>query len=777
MALRSPSLAPGGSVGRPDQLPTILIADDNVDARLALDLLLRDQGYNLAFAKNGVEALERAIALVPDLILLDVKMPGMDGFAVCRHLRANAVLAEVPIILVTAHNEPSARLQGIEAGADDFIAKCFDETELLARVRTIIRLNRYRRLLAERARFERLVELLPNGLLLIDAAGTIVLANPAALQLLGASWSHEILSQNARSFIPPEHHEHWDTAFHEVLASPRSIQRLKMSWLRRDGVLFPADVDVAQFVGDEQPLAQVVIRDVTDRVQAEMALAEERNLLRTLIDTLPDYVYVKDTTSRFLLGNQAVAQHMGMPTPEALIGKTDHTFYPPDLAARYAQNEQAIIQSGQPMINHEEITIDQAGQQRWLLTTKVPLRDRHGQTIGIMGIGRDITERKSLEAQLLQAQKMESVGRLAGGVAHDFNNLLTAILGYSDLALDMLPEDVPGREELHEIQQSAKRATNLTRQLLAFGRKQIISPQALNLNTLIVDMDRLLRRVIGEDIDLITRPAPDLGLVNADPHQLEQVLINLAVNARDAMPDGGKLSITTTNITLEDAYTRQQVDVRAGSYIALTVRDTGIGMDETVKSHIFEPFFTTKEVGRGTGLGLATCYGIVTQHGGHIQVASALGRGTSFTIYLPRAANTVEEPRPSEPAPVLPQGGETILLVEDEKAVRDLAARVLTRLGYSVLEAANGSEALRVAAHYAGAIQLLLTDVVLPELGGKQVADRLVLARPEIKVLFMSGYTDSMIVHHNRLDEGVMFLPKPFSPTALAQKVRAVLDA
>ncbi|MEO7909994.1 MAG: ATP-binding protein [Roseiflexaceae bacterium] len=389
----------------------------------------------------------------------------------------------------------------------------------------------------------------------------------------------------------------------------------------------------------------------------------------------------------------------------------------------------------------------------------------------------ELVERKQLQAQFLQAQKLEGIGQLAGGIAHDFNNLLTAIGGYADLIWDALPHNLPLRSDLEEIQKAVARASNLTRQLLAFARKQIIEPRVLNLNDLIGDMDKLLCRLIGEDIDLITRPEPNLGCVKADPGQIEQVILNLAVNARDAMPNGGKLTIETRNVFLDSSYTTGHQSVVAGSYVLLAVSDTGIGMDAAVQAHAFEPFFTTKAQGQGTGLGLATCYGIVKQHGGNIWVYSEIGQGTTFKMYLPH----VDGVSAALPTPRLVQahsrGKETVLVVEDETAVRDLVTRVLRTQGYLVLEASNGAEAIRVAEAYApAAIDLLLTDLVMPELGGQAAAAQISARNSSIKVLFISGYTDSATVHHGRLEEGVAFLHKPFTPALLTRKVREVLD-
>jgi signal transduction histidine kinase len=387
----------------------------------------------------------------------------------------------------------------------------------------------------------------------------------------------------------------------------------------------------------------------------------------------------------------------------------------------------------------------------------------------------EIAERERLEAQLIQAQKMESIGRLAGGVAHDFNNLLTAIAGYTDLVMQELPADHNARADLREIQRATARATGLTQQLLTFARKQILNPRVINLAELVRDVHKLLRRLIGEDIEILVVPTPNLGSVRADIGQIEQLLINLAVNARDAMPDGGQLTIQVDNVVL-DAHDVQE-DLTPGQYVRLAVSDTGTGMDAHTQQHLFEPFFTTKEPGRGTGLGLATCYGIVKQHAGYIDCMSAPGKGTIFTIYLPRVDAKPDLPSVRDELQELPGGTERVLLVEDEVAVRSLIARVLRELGYFLVEAANGEEALQLAqTHAHGSFDLLLTDVVMPRMSGEALAERLRAVTPAIKILFISGYTDSATFTQGRLQAEMAALTKPFVPATLARKVREVLD-
>jgi len=380
------------------------------------------------------------------------------------------------------------------------------------------------------------------------------------------------------------------------------------------------------------------------------------------------------------------------------------------------------------------------------------------------------------EEQLQQAQKLEAVGRLAAGVAHDFNNILTAITGHSELMLRQLGADDPRRKHAEQIEKSAYMAAALTRQLLTFSRKQVIEPRVLKLNEVILNIEKMLRRLIGEDIEFHTVLDPTAGHIKADPGQIEQVIMNLAVNARDAMLNGGKLTLTTASTTLDEKYLKNFPELSAGEYVLLAVADTGTGMSDEVKAHLFEPFFTTKPAGKGTGLGLATCFGIVKQNGGHINVYSELGSGTTFRIYFPQVRSEVEPDRVHTKSVEVAGGGETVLLVEDETAVRELAALTLREKGYTVFEAANGKDGLRLARRQDGKIDLVLTDVVMPVMGGKEMADTLHESYPETKVLFTSGYTEDAIGHHGVLRPGIVFLQKPYMAATLARKVREVLD-
>jgi len=515
---------------------------------------------------------------------------------------------------------------------------------------------------------------------------------------------------------------------------------------------------------------------ITERKKAEEALRARESKFRALLESSLDGIVIVDHTGRIAIVNDATEKLFGYKRDE-LLGQPPELLMPERFRAGHIGHrmDYSSHPRSRPMGSGLEVYGRRKdGTEMPLEISLSPLKTEEG--LLVTGIIRDITERKRLEAQFLQSQKMEAVGRLAGGVAHDFNNLLTIITGYSQLLLGQLGANEPFRAQLEEITKAGDRAASLTRQLLAFSRRQVIAPQLLDLNTVVANTDKMLRRLIGEDIELVRVPGKELRKVRADPGQIEQVIVNLAVNARDAMPQGGRLTLETENVELDEAYAHTHLPVIPAPYVLLAVSDTGIGMDSEVQSHCFEPFFTTKEPGKGTGLGLATVYGIVKQSGGYVWVYSEPGRGTTVKIYLPgveTSAETVE--RPAESASRL-QGSETVLLVEDEEAVRRLARGILETKGYSVLEANGGEEALQLCWEHQGPIHIMLTDVVMPGLSGRELAERLAALRPELKVLYMSGYTDDAVVRHGILAAGTAFLQKPFAPDALARKVREILD-
>jgi PAS domain S-box-containing protein len=540
--------------------------------------------------------------------------------------------------------------------------------------------------------------------------------------------------------------------------------------------------DRAFAVKDENAVVQRLVgiaEDITERKHAEEQLRRQLDFTEAITTSLGEGVYALDSMGQVTFVNPAAETALGW-KKEELLGRKMHEvihFQYQDGKPRPVADCPLlrVLAAGGVVEIEDDVFTRKDGSIFHVSYTSAPIINE-GEIAGVVMAFRDITERKTLEEKFRQSQKMEAVGRLAGGIAHDFNNILTAITGYSDLSLRRLEENSSLRRNIEEIRKAAERAANLTRQLLAFSRQQMLQPKVLNLNDVVSDMDKMLRRLIGEDIDLMCISERELGCVKADPGQIEQVIMNLVVNSRDAMPRGGKLTIETKNIYLDDVYASQHVSVEPGAYVMLMISDTGCGMNQETQARIFEPFFTTKELGKGTGLGLSTVYGIVKQSGGYVWVYSEVGSGTTFKIYLPRVDDEAPAKKTHEVMTSLPHGTETVLVVEDEEIVRRMARQVLELNGYHVLEAGHGNEALEICAHYAEPIHLLLTDVVMPQMGGKELADKINALRPEIKVLFMSGYTDDAIVHHGVLDPHVAFLQKPFVPSALARKVREVLD-
>jgi PAS domain S-box-containing protein len=524
----------------------------------------------------------------------------------------------------------------------------------------------------------------------------------------------------------------------------------------------------------EVDLFYTVSRDITERKEAEQALRKSEESYRDLVENAHDLIYSHDLEGNYTSMNKAGESITGYPTEEALTMNLSQMMSPEYLPKAQEMLDRKL--AGEKVTAYEVELLAKDGRRVTVeANTKLVLLD--GVPVGVQGIARDVTERKQLEEQLRQSQKMEAIGLLAGGVAHDFNNLLTAINGYSGLALQRIDDNHPLRGYLEEIKKAGDRAANLTRQLLAFGRKQILQPLPINLNDVVTDMNKMLQRLIGEDIELNAKLDPAAKKIKADPGQIEQVLVNLVVNARDAMPQGGKLTIETLGVDLDEDYANSHVGAVPGRYVMLAVSDTGTGMDEGTRARIFDPFFTTKEKGKGTGLGLSTVYGILKQSGGNIWVYSELGHGTTFKVYLPELTASRQETEAVTGESPMPSGSETILLVEDEDVVRRLARKILENAGYNVLEASRGEEAVRLRLERAEPIDLLLTDVVMPETSGKEVADRLREMQPGLRVLFMSGYTDEAIVHHGVLDLNVEFIQKPFTPAALTKRVRDVLDS
>ena len=630
------------------------------------------------------------------------------------------------------------------------------------------------------------------------SAGTVVPGRKVgAVFQLAASAAEEVMRTRSGLILHPMDKSELEGRFPGLLPAFEAGQRSMMTvpLISNDkviGALYfgstrlnaytESDLSLAESIGTQIAGAMANAQLFSDQIRAEEALLRSEERFRELYDKAPVGYHEFDTEGRITSVNRTEMEMMGYRLEE-MLGQPVWKFSVEEEISRQ-QILAKLAGTLPPSRDLERTQRRKDGSTFPALIVNSLLRDRTGKTIGIRSTLQDVTERKKAEQekevlveQLRQSQKMEAIGRLAGGIAHDFNNLLTVIKGYSQLSLAETREYDPIRGNIEEIERASDRAADLTRQLLAFSRRHVLDLKVLDLNTLLKDFDKMLRRILGEDIELVMLFAEGLGKVKTDPGQIEQVMMNLAVNARDAMPAGGKLIIETANVELDEAYTQAHISTKPGRYVRVSVSDTGTGMSREVMDHIFEPFFTTKGKGKGTGLGLSTVYGIVKQSGGNIWTYSELDLGTTFKIYLPRVEEEADSLPRRDEIGYLPRGNEIILLVEDEASLRSLAARILQAQGYRVLEAAHGEEALRIAQESTGQdLHLLLTDVVMPQMGGKELVGRLKKLRPEIKVLFISGYTDNIIISHDILGPNTAFLQKPFSIGELVRRVREILD-
>jgi PAS domain S-box-containing protein len=631
----------------------------------------------------------------------------------------------------------------------------------------------------ERETFFPILHKAPYGIALIDDDGRFIYINPAFTNITGYTLEDIFAARG------------W---FHR--ASPFSEYRREIiSSLKRDVIQKGVDkiFNVVCKNGETKEIefkptllddgrVVVILSDITERKRTEDALRESEEKYRTILENIEDGYFEVDIAGNLTFFNDSLCRMLGYSKDE-MIGMNNRKYTDQENAKKLYEAFNKVYRTGEPIKGFGWEVVAKDGTKLFGEVSVSLIKDSKGQPAGFRGIARDITERKraeeekaTLQEELRQSQKMEAIGGLAGGIAHDFNNLLTVISGNCQLSLLELKEKDSLKGNIEEIKAAADRAASLTRQLLAFSRRQVLNMKVLDLNTIIRDLEKMLRRMIGEDIELITSLADDLGTVKTDPGWIEQVIMNLAVNARDAMPSGGKLVIETNNAELAEPYARSHVAIKPGRYVKLSVNDTGIGMAPEVKEHLFEPFFTTKKKGKGTGLGLSTVYGIVKQSGGDIWAHSKPGLGTTFNIYLPRMDDSLEGMRNKVTREELLGGGETILVVEDEEDVRRLAVRILERQGYTVLEASCGNDALVLSKERKEPIHMVLTDVVMPGMNGRQLADQLIHLHPKMKVLYMSGYTDNAVFHHGILEEGVNYIQKPFTIGGLMKKMREVLD-
>ena len=914
----------------------ILVVDDTRENLKLLVHILTEAGYRVRPANSGELALAAIDAERPALILLDVRMPGMDGYAVCRQLKAREETRDIPIIFISASTEAEERVVGFQLGGVDFVTKPFQKAELLARVQTHLALHRNRLILEQQTSdlklaneqhfleieahkqsnidliesktlTDAIVENIPLMIFLKEATDLrFVIFNRAGEELLGYDRT-ALLGRNNLDLFPPEQAAHFmakdrevlegetgsvdipeepistahngerllhtrkvriigadgttkyllgvseditDRKQHDLALHESEIRYRRLFESAKDGILILDEesgviVDVNPFllellaytkdevlgkklwmIGlfsdlaeneeafvklqetkyiryDDLPLQtrdgrvidvefvsnvyevnnskviQCNIRDITERKQAKEALRERELEFHSLAEAMPQMVWITRPDGWNIYFNQQWMDYTGLTLEESYGHGWNKPFHPDDQKRAWDAWQKAI---NNDTIYSLECRLRRAdGVYRWWLIRGMPQRNSHGTILKWFGTCTDINDikqaeldRGELEEQVRRQQRLETVGQLAAGVAHDFNNLLTGIAGFTQFAYDAISASAV-REDLTEVLLLANRATDLTRQLLAFSRRQTLQPIVLDINAQILELIKMLKRLIGEHINLIFHPAPDLGVVKVDPGQFDQILMNLVVNARDAMPDGGQLVISTANIELDNNYVKEHLDTAPGRYVMIAVTDNGCGMEKSVLDHMFEPFFSTKDVGKGTGLGLATVYGIVKQHGGSIWVYSEPGVGTTFKIYLPHIEKMLDVQHADIPTE-LAGGTETILLVEDEGSVREVAMRILQQHGYTVFTAALPSLADDLLALHGEDIKLIITDMVMPERNGLTLYQDAHKRYPHLRVIYMSGYTEGTLMNNGFVNDDFHYIQKPFTTDTLLQTVRQVLD-
>jgi len=740
----------------------VLIAEDSATQAALLQHLLEENGYTVTVAANGKRALEMVRKRKPSLIVSDIVMPEMDGYTLCHEIKSAKEFREMPVVLLTSLTGAEEVLKALQCGADNILRKPYDDRRLLSLIEHSLTNHELRK----HGKMQLGLE--------IDIGGEkhfITSERQQILDLLLSTFvdavelNRELQAREkelARSYQSLQglygvaHALNQATREQEVLN--RALQQVMNLPAVQAGWVFLRE--------GETGFRLAAARGLPPALETAGAFEEDclcrRKLLAGDLDRTTNILEC-ERLQEAKGGQGELRYHASVPLwirnrvigVLNLAGPEQGLFRDEDLQAFYSVgNQVAVALERTHLLQEMERTVEE-------------------RTASLM---QEIAGRKRLEEQFYQAQKMEAIGKLAGGVAHDFNNHLGIIIGYSELMLDRLRPDDPLRKNAGMIKDAALRSATLTRQLLAFSRRQVFEPRILDLNAGIVELEKMLRPLIGEDIELILSLSAALGKVRADPAQIDQVIMNLAVNSRDAMAEGGRLTIETADVELDKEYASKHATVRPGSYVMIAVTDTGMGMDNETQTHMFEPFFTTKEKGKGTGLGLATVYGIVKQSEGYIWVYSEPGKGTTFKIYLPRMEGGVQAADAERVPPSILKGEETVLVVEDEGMLRELACEFLRKSGYMVLEAGNGSKAVEISRGHRGPIHLLMTDAVMPGMSGRELAQRLHEERPETKVLYVSGYTDDSVLRNGLLQPGTAFLQKPFTRDSLARKVREVLD-
>jgi PAS domain S-box-containing protein len=764
---------------------SILLVDDNRDMREYVRRILAGH-WTVDSVADGMQALERARSRPPDLIVSDVMMPVLDGFGLLKALRADPATESIPVILLSARAGQEATEAGLGAGADDYMVKPFSSRELIARVSARLEIDRLRRRqerelrrqadrLRELEEFNRtIISESPDCIKVLDAQGRLLTMNKSGLALMELDDLSGMEGRDYAGMWGPRHREAAQAAMDAARSGrparfqgffPTARTASPKWWDVIITPLFDAEGRVHRFLA--------VSRDITASREAE----NEIHKFQSLVEQSSDFIGFGDLLGDPIYINAAGRKLVGLGPDQDLRGVKAAEFYFPEdlpgLASIQPEVERNGHWAGELRLRHFR-----TGKAVPVWLTVFILKDPGtGEPAAFATVSRDLTQQKDTEEHLRQAQKMEAIGKLAGGIAHDFNNLLTGINGFAELALGLPQVAGDLREYLDEIRKSGERAALLTNQLLAYSRKQILAPKVISLNSVLTDMRALLRRLIGEDIELQSSLEPGLGSIKADPGQMQQIILNLALNARDAMPEGGLLKLETANVILDDLFLATHLENKPGPYVMLSVRDSGIGMSPELLSRVFEPFFTTKPVGKGTGMGLPSVYGIVKQSEGAIDVESAPGKGSTFKIFFPMVEGA--EDADAHGAIALPQRTESkglLLLVEDEESVRRFVARVLEMRGYRVLQAKDGGEGLRLAETAPGELRMLITDLVMPRMGGLKLAERFKALRPEARIVLMSGYTDRNAGPEGAWNEGIDYLQKPFRPDQLIALVESLLD-
>jgi PAS domain S-box-containing protein len=710
----------------------ILIVEDSPTQAERLRFILEEEGFQVESATTAEEALKLAEETRYDLILSDVVMPGQSGYELCRKIKSLPTARRTPVILLTTLDNPMAIIEGLDSGADNFLTKPYQTEELLHRINKLLETKAIR------------------------ADGKVKLGVEVAF--LGKRFT---ITSDKEQIV-----DLLISTFEDVVRANAELQENRAA-------LAAAKLELE----DRVALRTAELRDANARLnRIVQELRESEGRFRSIADTMPALLWMSDEIGQCVFVNKRWLDYTGRDF-NAVLGHGFAESMHPDFQEKSLRLQREMVAERKSCVDEYQLR-GKDGKYRRFLDTSVPRFAADGRYLGHVGVLIDIEERHQLEQQLRQSQKMEAVGQLTGGIAHDFNNLLTVIIGHIEL-LGTAPDlDGTRRHQIETIDRAATRASELTRRLLAFGRRQPLEPRKVEMNRLVSNVEAMLQRTLGESIEIECVLAGGLWPCFADPAQIEAAIVNMAVNARDAMPNGGKLTIETANTRLSEDYSAVNDDVGPGQYVMLAVTDTGTGMAPEVQARAFEPFFTTKEVGKGTGLGLSMIYGFVKQSGGHIKIYSEIGHGTVIKIYLPRAKPEDQQATSAslQDSGAPPGGTETILVVEDDPMVREYVVGQLRSLGYTIIEAVNGPNAI-AAFDSAPHVDLLFTDIVMPGgMSGRELADEVRRRYPQLKILFTSGYTENAVVHHGRLDPGVDLLNKPFAKRALAAKVRTVLD-